>query len=230
MTSYTSPPDQQSTSNSQRILIGAAVALAYIAAAEIGFRVAFVAEQVTTVWAPTGIAIASLLIWGVRLWPAIWLGAFAVNAATNAPLWTAFVLATGNTLEAVLATHVLRLVPQFHFSFRRVTDVLAIAPQLQGAPEHGGEGLATYRGQAQHRHAVRDHQQHRGGERQRERAVERVLAAPPQLLVAARATRRRPWRQVRKPLQQVAVRAGEERDVGDGLVVHRQSTPRCENA
>jgi hypothetical protein len=27
--------------------------LAYVIAAEIGFRVAFVAEQVTTVWAPT---------------------------------------------------------------------------------------------------------------------------------------------------------------------------------
>jgi integral membrane sensor domain MASE1 len=105
-------------------LIGAAVAISYVAAAEIGFRAAFVAEQVTTVWAPTGIAIASLLIWGSRLWPAIWLGAFAVNAGTSAPMWTAFVLATGNTLEAVLATAVLRRIPQFDFSFRRVTDVL----------------------------------------------------------------------------------------------------------
>jgi PAS domain S-box-containing protein len=109
---------------SRTILIGAAVAISYVAAAEIGFRAAFVAEQVTTVWAPTGIAIASLLIWGSRLWPAIWLGAFVVNAGTSAPMWTAFVLATGNTLEAVLATGVLRGLPQFDFSFRRVTDVL----------------------------------------------------------------------------------------------------------
>ena len=33
-------------------------------------------------------------------------------------------LATGNTLEAVLATRLLRRVPQFDFSFRRVTNVL----------------------------------------------------------------------------------------------------------
>ena len=106
------------------VLIAAAVAITYVAAAEIGFRVAFVAEQVTTVWAPTGIAVPSLLIWGPRLWPAIWLGAFAVNATTNAPLWTAFVVATGNTLEAVLATAALRRVAQFDLNFRRVTDVL----------------------------------------------------------------------------------------------------------
>src|SRR3954462_15716777 len=106
------------------VLIAAAVAIAYVAAAEIGFRAAFVAEQVTTVWAPTGIAIASLLIWGPQLWPAIWLGAVAVNAATNAPLWTAGVLATGNTLEAVLAPYALRRLPQFDFGFRRVADVL----------------------------------------------------------------------------------------------------------
>src|SRR3954471_6591439 len=109
------------------LAIGAAIALTYVAAAEVGLRAAFVAEQVTTVWAPTGIAIASLLIWGPRLWPAIWLGAFVVNAGTHAPLWTAFVVASGNTLEAVLAMHLLRRVRRFDSSFRRVTDVLTFA-------------------------------------------------------------------------------------------------------
>ena len=135
MTWYPSTPEQQRTAGYRTVLIGAALAITYVAAAEVGFRVAFVAEQVTTVWAPTGIAIASLLIWGPRLWPAIWVGAFAVNAATNAPLWTAFVVATGNTLEAVFATRVLRGIPQFDFSFRRVTDVLTfIAIAVVAAP------------------------------------------------------------------------------------------------
>ena len=135
MTRYTSAPEQQTGLASRTILIGAAVAIAYVAAAEIGFRAAFVAEQVTTVWPPTGIAIASLLSWGPRLWPAIWLGAFAVNAATNAPLWTAFVVASGNTLEAALATRALRRVPQFDFSFRRVADVRAfVAIAVIAAP------------------------------------------------------------------------------------------------
>jgi PAS domain S-box-containing protein len=106
------------------LAIGVCVVATYVAAAEIGFRAAFIAEQVTTVWAPTGIAVASLLIWGPRLWPAIWLGAFAVNATTSAPLWTALIVASGNTLEAVAATWALRRIPLFDFSFRRVADVL----------------------------------------------------------------------------------------------------------
>jgi PAS domain S-box-containing protein len=124
MIRYTSTSDDHGAPGLRTLLIGAAVAAAYVAAAEVGFRLAFLAEQVTTVWAPTGIAIASLLIWGPRLWPAIWLSAFAVNAATHAPLWTAFLVATGNTLEAVVATHALRRVPLFDFGFRRVIDVV----------------------------------------------------------------------------------------------------------
>ena len=43
-------------------LIGLAVALTYIISARLGFRAAYVAEQVTTVWAPTGIAQAARLV------------------------------------------------------------------------------------------------------------------------------------------------------------------------
>src|SRR5688500_2591109 len=87
---------------------GLAVAVAYVIAARLGFQLAFVAEQVTTVWAPTGIAIAALLLWGRSLWPAIWLAAFVANLGTAAPLWVAAGIATGNALEALSATSVLR--------------------------------------------------------------------------------------------------------------------------
>ena len=107
------------------VFVAAAAALAYVIAAHIGFRLAFVAEQVTTVWAPSGIAIATLLLWGPRLWPAIWIGAFAANAVTTAPLWTAVFIATGNTLEAVAAASILGRVPGFSPTLRRVADVLA---------------------------------------------------------------------------------------------------------
>ena len=87
--------------------IGAAVALSYLAAAQIGFEFAVIAEQITTVWAPTGIALATLLLGGLRFWPAVWVGAFLANAGTGAPIWTALVIASGNTLEAVLAVWML---------------------------------------------------------------------------------------------------------------------------
>jgi integral membrane sensor domain MASE1 len=104
---------------------GVAIALAYVASAYVGFRLAVVAEQITTVWAPTGIALAAVLLGGVRVWPAIWLGAFAANASTTAPLWTALVIATGNTLEAAVAAWALARIPGFDAAFRRVADVLA---------------------------------------------------------------------------------------------------------
>ena len=107
-----------------RILgVGALVVAAYVGAAQLGFTLAFVAEQVTTVWAPTGIAIGTLLIGGIRLWPAIWLGAFLANAITTAPLWTAFFIATGNTLEAAIAVMMFAKVRRLPFTFERVGDV-----------------------------------------------------------------------------------------------------------
>ena len=106
------------------VAIGGGVALSYIAAARIGFAFAVVAEQITTVWAPTGIAIATLLLGGLRFWPALWLGAFLANATTAAPFWSAALIASGNTLEAVLAAWALRRSTGFTVTLGRVADML----------------------------------------------------------------------------------------------------------
>ena len=102
--------------------IGVVVTAAYVMAARLGFQVAFIAEQVTTVWAPTGIALAALLLWGRRLWPAVWVGAWLANAQTGAPLWSAALIATGNTLEAVAGAWILQRIAAFDSAFRRVRD------------------------------------------------------------------------------------------------------------
>jgi PAS domain S-box-containing protein len=117
------PPTQ--TDARRLIGIGLAVAVAYVIAARLGFRFAFAAEQVTTVWAPTGIAQAALLLWGRSLWPAIWVGAFVANAITEAPVWVAVGIATGNTLEAIAAAWILRRLPGFDPAFRSIRDVAA---------------------------------------------------------------------------------------------------------
>lgn len=87
---------------------GATLALAavYFAAGKFGLSLAFVNVSASAVWPPTGIALAALLIWGQRLWPAIFLGAFLVNVTTGeflSPLLIAKSLgiAAGNTLEAL---------------------------------------------------------------------------------------------------------------------------------
>src|SRR5687767_13217014 len=110
--------------NRRLLIAGVCVTVAYVAAARMGFLVAFAAEQITTVWAPTGIALATLLHWGRRLWPAIWLAAFAANATTEAPLWTAAMIATGNTLEAVVAASLLSRARGFDPALRRLADTV----------------------------------------------------------------------------------------------------------
>lgn len=59
----------------------------------------------SAIWIPTGIAIASLLTFGYRVWPAIFTGAFLVNLTTQGSLITSIGVAAGNTLEGVVAAY-----------------------------------------------------------------------------------------------------------------------------
>jgi signal transduction histidine kinase/integral membrane sensor domain MASE1 len=111
----------------RQVLTGLLITAAYVLAAKLGFRVAFVAEQVTTVWPPTGLAEASLILWGRSLWPAIWLGAFIANVNASVPIWVAAAVATGNTLESFAVASLLSRIRGFDPALRRVRDALAFA-------------------------------------------------------------------------------------------------------
>jgi PAS domain S-box-containing protein len=73
----------------------------YVVAGKIGLSLAFLNASATPVWYCTGIALASLVLFGYQLWPAILIGAFLVNLSTNASPLTALIIAGGNTLEAL---------------------------------------------------------------------------------------------------------------------------------
>lgn len=109
------------------VVVPLLVAVAYVAAAKLGFTLAFATKQVTAVWPPTGIALAALLLWGYRVWPGIWLGAFASNAISSEPVWTAAAIATGNTLAPVFGNFLLRRFGGFENGLERVRDVLLLA-------------------------------------------------------------------------------------------------------
>jgi signal transduction histidine kinase/integral membrane sensor domain MASE1/CheY-like chemotaxis protein len=100
----------------------AIVAAIYFAAAKLGLSLASLHANVSPVWPPTGVAIAAVLLWGYRIWPAILLGAFLANLSTPVPLATAAGIATGNTLEALSAALLLSFL-DFHKSFDRARDV-----------------------------------------------------------------------------------------------------------
>src|SRR5947199_5447442 len=92
----------------KHIALWVAFAVAYVIAAKIGFRAAFVAEQVSPVWPPAGLALWAMVRFGVAGWPGIWAGAFAANMLTHVPLLPAGAIATGNTLEAIIGAELLR--------------------------------------------------------------------------------------------------------------------------
>src|SRR5919204_6071713 len=91
-----------------------AIAAIYYGAAKLGLDLAFAAPSVTAVWPPTGIALAAILLFGYRVWPAITVGAFLANfLAPNETVVTASGIALGNTLEAVAGAWLLRQVVGF---------------------------------------------------------------------------------------------------------------------
>jgi PAS domain S-box-containing protein len=86
----------------------ALLAAVYYGAARLGLRYASIGQSISLVWPPTGIAMAALTMLGMRYWPAIAIGAFLANVGIPVPLTTAAAIATGNTLEALVAAYLLR--------------------------------------------------------------------------------------------------------------------------
>jgi integral membrane sensor domain MASE1 len=100
---------------------------AYYGAAKLGFSLAFESPSVTAIWAPTGISLAAILIWGYRIWPGVALGALLANAWTGVPLLAVLGITAGNTLEALAGAYLLRELADFRPSLERVRDVVALA-------------------------------------------------------------------------------------------------------
>ncbi len=84
------------------------LAAGYFAAGVGGLQFALIHPQVTTVWPPSGIALAVLLIFGARLLPGVWVGAFAVSLFSSGSLLGAVGVACGNTLAAGVGWALLR--------------------------------------------------------------------------------------------------------------------------
>jgi PAS domain S-box-containing protein len=80
-----------------------AIAVAYFVIARLSLSLAIPPGYATAVWPAAGIALASVLLAGPQVWPGIWLGAAASNLLVQGSPFLAAIIATGNTLEAVIA-------------------------------------------------------------------------------------------------------------------------------
>jgi two-component system cell cycle sensor histidine kinase/response regulator CckA len=123
----------------------ALLAAAYAGAGWLSLRPAVAQGIVSTVWAPSGIGVAALLLFGWRAWPAVMLGSFAVGLSTDLPVAAAVVIALGSTAMAVAGTVVARRMFDIHPAMDRARDpmLLSFVCGLAAAVISASLGIAT---------------------------------------------------------------------------------------
>ncbi|WP_325477385.1 MASE1 domain-containing protein [Piscinibacter sp.] len=122
---FTLAPGGERLANDRSRLVATLVGLAalYFLAGKLGLGFATVHSSASAVWPPTGIALGAFLIFGLRVWPAIFAGAFLVNASTAGSLLTSLGIATGNTLEGLLGAWLVHGFAGGAACFERARDI-----------------------------------------------------------------------------------------------------------
>lgn len=115
----------------------ALVFLVYLIAGKLGQATSNIRSgNIGPVWPAYGIALASVLAFGNRVWPAIAASAFVVAFQSPVYVLAAIGQAFGATLAVVTGASVLRRIPGFHPSMTRLRDALAFI-------SYGAFGSAT---------------------------------------------------------------------------------------
>ncbi len=84
-----------------------AVAGLYVLLARFGLSLASINPSASPIWPPAGLALASVLLGGYGMAPAILLGAFVANQWTTGVLAASAAIAVGNTLEALVGAYLI---------------------------------------------------------------------------------------------------------------------------
>jgi len=129
------------------------LAVIYFIAGKLGLMLASLHASASPVWPPAGIALAGLLLLGYRAWPGIFIGAFLVNVTTAGNVATAFAIATGNTLEALVGAWLVNRFaggtnvfdrPQGVFKFALAAGISTIISPAFGVTSLGVAGFADW--------------------------------------------------------------------------------------
>jgi integral membrane sensor domain MASE1 len=102
------------------------LAVVYHLAARLGLQMAYVQQNTSPVWPPSGIALAALLLFGIRDWPGITLGVVLGSLLTGAPLGLSLGFGVANTLEAVIGASLLTRWIGFDLGLNRIRDVIGL--------------------------------------------------------------------------------------------------------
>ncbi|MFL5785348.1 MAG: ATP-binding protein [Bacteriovoracaceae bacterium] len=76
--------------------------LLYVVTAVAGLKLSAVNNYATLLWVPTGLSLAILYLWGLRLWPVVAVGALVTNYWIGKNFGVALGMSVGNTLEAII--------------------------------------------------------------------------------------------------------------------------------
>ncbi|MGH7607356.1 MAG: MASE1 domain-containing protein [Gemmatimonadales bacterium] len=107
-----------------RVGVLLAVAAVYYFGAKIGLRFAFLHPSVTSIWPATGIALAAFVLFGYRIWPAIFAAALLANATTAASVPASVGIAVGSTLEGLAGVYLVNRFARGGRVFDRVRDII----------------------------------------------------------------------------------------------------------
>jgi len=102
------------------------LAFLYVVAGRLGLEFTHDNDNVTLIWPPTGLSLAALILFGVRLWPGVFLGALLANLMSSLAWHVSFGIAIGNTLEAVVGVTVLVRLAGFQATLQRQRDWVSL--------------------------------------------------------------------------------------------------------
>src|SRR5215510_6427181 len=98
----------------------------YLAAGKLGLSVPFTSGNVSPVWPASGVALASVLLWGYEVWPVLAFAAFFVNFLSPIPTLSCIGIALGNTSSALVGAYLVRRFTNNRLSFDRLRDVAGL--------------------------------------------------------------------------------------------------------
>ena len=110
---------------SARPLMALAAAIGYVLLARLSLEVV-AADGLPIVWAPAGLALAALLLGGLRLWPALVLGGLVAAAWPGTDPATGLVFTAATTLQAVGGTLLVRRA-RLALRLDRIRDIVVLA-------------------------------------------------------------------------------------------------------
>ena len=90
------------------LLIGVSLCAVYSVLGRIGISLHASDKYSSVIWAPAGVALGGLFVFGEIYWPAIFVGGFLVNYSVGLPALLALEMASGNVLGALISVFLLR--------------------------------------------------------------------------------------------------------------------------